>query len=170
MKKIESHRNNLPQEERERISGLLNRILKDEDIFKKNVRRLQRLFQRLGAVDAQHFKELKDRLEKSSGKEKKLVKSEIEGEEEKLQIERAIFEFERKLTQALNAFNQHLKSGIEHIKASPYPYDAIHPLSEAKKVLSNIVNIIKETGQLEEKLVSLLKTEKNLLKRERETA
>ena len=72
LKKIESHRNNLPQNERERISSLLNRILKDEDIFKKNVRRLQRLFQRLGAVDAQHFKELKDRLEKSSGKEKSL--------------------------------------------------------------------------------------------------
>ena len=72
LKKIESHRNNLPQDEREKISRLLNRIMKDEDIFKKNVRRLQGLFQRLGAVDAQHFKELKDRLEKSMEKKKSL--------------------------------------------------------------------------------------------------
>jgi len=167
LKKVESHRNNLPQEERENISSLLNRIMKDEDIFKKNVRRLQGLFQRLGAVDAQHFKELKDRLEKSSGKEKKLVKSETEGEEEKLRIERTIFEFERKLTQALNSFNQYLKAAIEHIRSSPYPYDAIHPLSEAKKVLNNIFSMIKETGQLEEKLIALTKTEKNLLKKEK---
>jgi hypothetical protein len=169
LKKIESHRNNLPQDEREKISRLLNRIMKDEDIFKKNVRRLQGLFQRLDAVDAQHFKELKDHLEKLSGKEKKLVKSEIEGEEEKLRIERTIFEFERKLMQALNSFNQHLKSAIEHIRNSPYPYDSIHPLSEAKKILSNIINMIKETGELEEKLVSLVKTEKKLLKKEKTT-
>ena len=70
----------------------------------------------------------------------------------------------------MNSFNQHLKSAIEHIRKSSYPYDGIHPLAEAKKVLVNIFNMIKETGQLEEKLVSLVKAEKKLLKREREIA
>jgi hypothetical protein len=167
---IENHRNNLPKGERKRVANLLERVSKDEDIFKKNVRRLQHLFQRLGKVDAQHFQELKDRLGKTSGKEKKLIKAEIEGEEEKLRIEKSIFEFERKLTQALNSFNQFVKATIEHIRSSPYPYDAIHPLAEAKKVLSSIVAMIKETGQLEERLEDLVKTEKKLLKRERLTA
>ena len=68
----------------------------------------------------------------------------------------------------MNLFNQCLKSAIEHIQNSAYPYDGIHPLAEAKKILSNISNMIKETGGLEEKLASLVKTEKRLLKKEME--
>lgn len=165
---IETHRNNLPKEEREKIAKLLNRISKDEDIFKKNIRRLLKLFQRLGAIDAQHFRELKERLEKASGKEKKLIKAEIEGEEEKMKMERTVFEFERKLTQALNSFNKFLKEAINHIRGSPYPYDAVHPLTEAKKTLENIGTMIKETALLEEKLVELVKSEKKFLKKEGE--
>jgi len=167
---IESHRNNLPREEREKIADQLSRISNDEDIFKKNVRKLQNLFQRLDAVDAQHFRELKRRFEKSSGKEKRLLKAEIEGEKEKIDLERMIFEFERKLTQAVNTFNQYLKVAIDYVRASPYPYDAIQPLAEAKKILNSIFSMMKKTAQIEEKLVSLAKTEKKLLKKEREAA
>jgi hypothetical protein len=81
-----------------------------------------------------------------------------------------IFEFERKLAQALNPFNQYLKASIELIKSSPYPYDAVHPLTKSKKILSTILEMIKETGQLEKKLENLIKTEKKLLKKEREEA
>ena len=70
----------------------------------------------------------------------------------------------------MNSFNQCVGDVIEHIRASPYPYDAIHPLGEAKKVLSAIFNLIRETKQLEEKLVSLVKIEKKLLKKERGAA
>ena len=86
-----------------------------------------------------------------------------------MKIEQAVFQLEKKLTQALNSFNQYLKTAIDHMKASPYPYDAIHPLTESKKVLMNIFNTIKETGQLEEQLVTLTKTEKDLLNKERKT-
>jgi hypothetical protein len=163
---IETHRNNLPKEERANIADLLHRISKDEDIFMKNARRLHKLFQRLGAVDAQHFQGLKGRLENTIGKEKKIVKAEIEREEEKLRVERAVFEFERKLRQALNSFNQHMTKALDHIRSSPYPYDAIHPLSDAKTILSNMLTMIKDAGQLEENLVSLVNAEKRLLKNE----
>jgi len=33
------------------------------------------------------------------------------------------------------------KAAIEHIRTSPYPYDAIHPLVEARKVLTNILQV-----------------------------
>lgn len=167
---VETNRNQLPKEEREQISKYLVQISKEEGIFTDNVQKLQRLFQRLNTVDAQHFNELKSRFEKATGKEKKIIKAELEAEEEKIQIERAIFEFERKLSQGLNLFNQCLKSAIEHIRNSPHPYDCIHSLSEGKKVLTNIFNIIKETGQLEKKLLSLVKMEKKLLKKEKQIA
>jgi hypothetical protein len=87
---------------------------------------------------------------------------------EKLKIEQEVFEIDRRLTQALNSFNQCLKSSIEHMRSSPFPYDAIHPLAEAKKVLTGILDMIKGTGQLEEKLISLAKAEKSNLKKEKD--
>jgi hypothetical protein len=165
---IETHRNNLPKEERERIEHTLQHISRDEDIFKKNVRRVHRLFQRLGAVDAAHYKEIKERFERASGKEKSFLKGEIAGEEEKLAIERSVFELERKLAQALNTFNQSLRAASDCIRNSPYPYDANAHLSQAKVFLEGILKLIKETKELEVKLLSLIKAEKGFLKRERE--
>jgi hypothetical protein len=164
---IETHRNNLSREERNKIAGFLKQISKDEDIFIRDVKRIQKLIQRLGTVDAQHLRELKERLGKTTGEKRKIIKAEIEGEEEKLKIEQTILELEKKLTQALNSFNQYIKAAIEHIRDSPYPYDGIHPLFEAKRVLTTIFKMIKETRQFEEQLENLAKTEKKLLKKER---
>jgi len=94
---IEANRNNLPRQERERIAGILNQIAKDENIFRDSIRGLQKLFQRLDSVDAHHHQELKERLAKTTGKEKKLLAVELEGQEEKLTLEKSIFEIERKL-------------------------------------------------------------------------
>ena len=59
---------------------------------------------------------------------------------------------------------------MEHIKSSPYPYDANAPLARARVVIKDILEMAKETKVLEEKLISLTKAEKKLLKKERETA
>ena len=164
---IETHRNNLPKEERERISHILNRISKEEDIFKSSVLNLQKLFKRLDAVDATHFKELKERMGKVTGKEKKLIKAEISGEEEKIGIEKTIFEFERKLGQFLGSFNKFIMTAVDQIRGSLYPYDAKAYIQKAESVLRDILGMIKETKELEEKLISLVKIEKKLLRKER---
>ena len=59
---------------------------------------------------------------------------------------------------------------VNHIRGSPYPYDANAPLSRARIVLKDILEMAKETKALEEKLIRLTKEEKKLLKKERETA
>ncbi|PKN62620.1 MAG: hypothetical protein CVU57_23515 [Deltaproteobacteria bacterium HGW-Deltaproteobacteria-15] len=167
---LEAHRNNLPREERERIAKILGRISGEEDLFKRDVLNLHKLFQRLDAVDAAHFKELRERLGKASGKEKKLIQEELEGEEEKIKIEKTIFELDRRLIQAFNAFNKYVGGSLVHLRESPYPYDALPQLSQAGKVLQSIMAMIKEAEALEEKLVALGKLEKKLLKKELETA
>ena len=138
---IEANRNNLPREERERIAGILNQISKDENIFRDSIRGLQKLFQRLDAVDAHHYQELKERLAKATGKEKKLLTAELEGQEEKLRLEKSIFEIERKLGQGLNSLHQLLRAAVDRIKRSPYPYDAKGPLSQARAVLNEILGV-----------------------------
>jgi hypothetical protein len=165
---IEANRNNLPREERERIAGILNHISKDENVFRDGIRGLQKLFQRLDAVDAHHYQELKERLAKAAGKEKKLLSAELEGQEMKLNLEKSIFEIERKLGQGLNSLHQLLRAAVDRIKGSSYPYDAKGPLSQAKAVLNEILALIKEAKALEDKLVGLAKVERKLLKKERE--
>jgi len=99
-----------------------------------------------------------------------VVKTEIVEEEEKIRIEKTIPEFERKLGQYLNSFNKFILEAVEHIKRSPYPYDANAPLSQARAVLKGILEMAKETKLLEDRLVKLTKTEKKLLKKEQKTA
>ena len=55
-------------------------------------------------------------------------------------------------------------------KTGDYPYDANTPLSKARVVLKDILEMAKETKVLEEKLIRLTKSEKKLLKKERKTA
>ena len=167
---IEANRNSLPRGERERIAGILNQIARDENIFRDSIRGLQKLFQRLDVVDAQQYQELKERLAKATGKEKKLLAVELQEEEEKLRLEKSIFEMEGRLGQGLNSLHQLLGAAVDRLKRSAYPYDAKGPLSQARTVLTEILTLIKEAKALEDKLVGLVKAERKLLKKEREVA
>jgi rubrerythrin len=130
----------------------------------------RKLIQRFSNVDAEHFRKLKERFEKTSGKEKRLVKGEIADIEEKLAIEQAVFEIERRLLQALNSFNQSLRQAMERVANSLYPYDAVSHLSQARQVLKGIMDLVQEAKALEERILGLIKAEKNLLKQELKTS
>jgi len=82
----------------------------------------------------------------------------------------SIFEFEKKLGQSLNTFNQYIMSAVDHIKISPYPYDAKPKLAKARMILKDIFEILEETKALEKRVIKLTKVEKRLLKKEREDA
>ena len=110
---------------------------------------------------------MKERLGKATGKEKKFIEAEISGEEEKIGIEKTIFQFERKLGQSLNSFNKFIIAAVDQIRSSLYPYDAKVHLQKAGSVLRDIWGMIKETKELEENLISLVKNEKKLLKKEK---
>jgi len=167
---IETHRNNLPKEERERIGHILKDISKKEELFNRSVQNLRKLFQRIDIIDLKELQELKERLTKVDDKEKQIVKAEIREEEEKIRIEKAIFEYETRLGQYLKSFNGFLMEAVDHIRGSLYPYDANTPLSKARVVLKDILEMAKETKALEDKLIRLTKSEKKLLKKEQKTA
>jgi len=166
---IQTHRNNLPKDERERITKILKEISKKETIFTKNVQKLRKIFQRIGVADANQLREQKERIAKAQGDEREILKKEIVDEEEKLKIENSIFEFEERLGQYMNLFNQLIAQSVEHIRASPYPLDAEPHLAKARVILKDISEMLRETKSLEEKLVKLTKAEKMLLKKEKKT-
>jgi hypothetical protein len=167
---IEKHRNNLPLEERNKISNILKEIVKKEQIFRKALLNLHKLFKRISVYDVNQFENQKKRMANVAEKERKILKEEMIGEEEKLKIEKAIFGFEEKLNHYVDSFNKNLGLAIDHLKASPYPYDVKPYLSNALLVLKEISEILKEMKILEEKLVSLSTREKKLLKKEKQIA
>jgi len=167
---IETHKNNLPREERERISSILGKISKEENVFNTSVAKLKKLFQRIDKVDIEHLQELKERLARVDGKEREVVRAELAGEQEKIKMEKDIFNFEKNLGRDLTSFNQCLTSAVDHLRSSPYPYDAKPYLEKARGVLKDIMEMLEKTKALEEKLIRLTKVEKNFLKKERETA
>jgi hypothetical protein len=167
---IENHRNNLPLEERNKISNILKEIVKKEQIFKKALLNLNKLFKRIRVFDVNQIEKQKERIVNVDEKERKILKDEMIGEEEKLKIEKAIFGFEEKLNNYVDSFNKNLGLAIDHLKASPYPYDVKPYLSKARLVLKEISEVLKEMKVLEEKLVNLSKKEVRLLKKEQQTA
>jgi hypothetical protein len=167
---IETHRNTLPRDERERIAHILREISKEGQLFTSYVAKLKKLFEGIDTVDLKHLQELKERMAQVQGKERVMVRAEFREEGEKLKVEKAIFDFEKKLGQYLALFNQYLTSAVDHIRGSPYPYDAKPYLEKARVILKDIMEMLKETKTLEEKLVRLTKLEKRTLKKERKTA
>jgi hypothetical protein len=167
---VEQHRNNIPRKERERIALMLKDISKKEDIFIQGLHNLQKTFQRLGKVDEQQLRDLRERLSKVSGKEKEIVSAEITREEEKLTIEHATVELEQRLKQGVSSFNKSVGVAMDYIKAGAYPYDAKPYLGQAESILKDISKVLKEMKAFEKKLLGLTKAEKKLLKEEREAA
>ena len=164
---IDSHRNTLQQKDRETISNILKAILKKEEILKKSILNLRKVFQQIGVTDANQLKEQKERLAKVDGKERKILKAEIAAEEEKLEIDKKIIGHEENLDQYINIFNKHLGLAVECIRNSVYPYDAKPYLEKSRIILKEIFKILKEIKLLEENLLKMTKLETNLLNKEK---
>jgi hypothetical protein len=167
---VETHKNNLPGEERQRIALLLRTMSKKEDAFKENVSNLQRIFRSIDILDEKQLKDLKERLVKASGSEKRTLQAEVAREEEKVRIEQQALALQNKLGDYLNYFNKLLGQALEPIRAGAYIYDAMPYLSKARVVLKDISDILKKAKALEKRLVKLTKLEKNLLREEKEEA
>lgn len=167
---METHRNNLPREERARITRLLEKISRDEGIFMNAVRNLKNLLTTIGARDMKHIRELEARMAQAKGKQKRLLSAEIAEEKEKLDIEQAIFELENKLGQATGTFNRCIVAAMNHIRESPHPYEAKPHFQNAQVELKQIFQLADETRKLERKAARFSKEEKKLLKKESRVA
>jgi hypothetical protein len=164
---IEAHRNNLPRSEQQRISNILNAILKKEEVFQKGRESLQKIFKKIQFIDSEQLQRRKKRLAETNAKEKKIVTAEIVDEEEKQKVEKMILGFEQKLGKLIDDFNNNVNQSVQTLRASPYPLDAKPYLVNAKADLNKIFEILKEMKNLEDKLISLANTEKKLLNEEK---
>jgi hypothetical protein len=166
---IETHRNDLPASDREKISHVLTETLKKEELFKKGLQSLQSVFKRIRVMDADQLQKLRERLANADGKDRKILETEIADEEERIKIEKSIFAFEERLTEFIEAFNKRIEVAVRQMRASAYPHDAKIHLLNARVILKQISEMLGEMKALEDKLISLVKKEKKLLKKEKKS-
>ena len=76
---------------------------------------------------------------------------------------------EQKLEQGLGDFNNLLRQAIHILNSSAYPDDALPHLAQARLILKDMMGIIEKIRPFEDSVVQLTKTEKSLLKKEKET-
>jgi tRNA(Ile)-lysidine synthase TilS/MesJ len=120
-------------------------------------------------ADINHIKELKERLSQAEGKERDVLRAELAEEEEKIRMEQAIFDFEKALEQDLSSFNRYLAGAVDHLRRSPYPYDAKPYLEKARGLIKDMMHMLKEMKSLEDTLIRLTRVEKEFLKKEQKT-
>lgn len=167
---IEAHNANLNTQDRKMIAETLRNISKKEDLFLKPLRNLKQILQRLRILDDKQIKEMKNRLDRATGKEKQALGNEILVEEEKMKAELATMALEQRLEQSLVSFNNLVRQSIQVLNSTAYHADAIPVLSKARLVLKDTVSIIDEMRRTEDKLSELTKNQKRLLKGEKDTA
>ncbi len=167
---VESNKNNLARQEREKIASILQKQSNNEEIFKKDMWNLQKIFQQISVTDVKQLENLKERLKKASKKEKHILKVELEQEEEKLKIGKTIFDLEERLNQYIDSFNKFLRMAVEVLGKPEYLFEVKDNLAKARVVLKDITEILQIAKTLEKKIVSLTKREQKLLKKEKESA
>ncbi len=166
---VESNKNNLARQEREKTASMLQKLLNNEEIFKKDMWNLQKIFQQISTVDVKQLNNLKERQKKASEKEKQILKVEIEQEEEKLKIEKTILDLEERLNQYIDSFNKFLRMAVEVLGKPEYLFEVKDNFAKARVILNDITEMLKITKSFEKKLVNLTKAEQKLLKKEKES-
>lgn len=141
-----------------------------EQIFKINLARLDKIFKRLGVADEQQLKEKRTRLKKAKGEERKILKAELQRQEEIVLIERTVRELERRMAANLKAFDKALAETVRVLRQSPYMRDAAPLVFKAGRELKNVRAIVLSLKDLEERMVHIVKFERNLLGKEKKAA
>ena len=167
---VESNKNQLSRSEREQIASILQKLSNSKDIFKKDLLNLQKIFQQINTADVKQLENLKERIKKASEEEKQILKVELAQEEEKLKIEKTIFDLEERLNQYIDSFNKFLRMAVGRVGKPEYLFEVKDNLARARVVLKDITEMLQITKTLEKKLVGLTKTEQSLLKKEKESA
>lgn len=166
---VEAVKNSISSEERQRIAQMLREISSRENIFKKATPELMRIFRRLVVMDLRELQDLKQRFERVSGKEKHVLKKEMDREKEKIRIEKVINDFQEKIDQYLYSFNESLGSAMEKIEGTGYPYDSLPHIVRARLTLKDLSTMLDKMKALENRLIHLIHSEKKLLRKESKT-
>ena len=167
---IDKSGDNLSFEDRTKMARLLGEMKKKENIFRNQANTLQKVFQQMKVLEVKQLQKLKQRIANASGKEKQILKNELAREYEKIRIEQVAGALQSRLDQYLSSFNQHIGFAIQKINEQGRPFAAKPHLYNARIILNDILKMLKDMKSMESKLVSLIITEKHLLKKERKFA
>ena len=155
---------------RESLARQIEAVMGKGHLFKVNLLRLDKIFKRIGVLDEGQLREKKVRLKNVSDKERKILKVELQRQEEIVLIERTVRELERRLGLNLESFEKALAGALSFVRRASNVHEAGALLLEARRTLKAMRSIVLSLKDLENRMIHIIKFERSLLGKERKAA
>ena len=162
IEKIVKANPSLDQTQVNAIRIYLSEISKKEDIFRKSYNDVIYRFAQLGRIDSERMQRLEDDLKTASDAQKRFIEAELDIERRKIEHDRVIIDFKRKLDLLITNFNNLINAAIGQL--NNHPESSLPGIAQAKDVLKQMNAAIADIKQLERELISLHKTQRELFK------
>ncbi len=155
---------------REGLARQIEAVMGKEHLFKANLLRLDKIFKRIGVLNEGQLREKKARLKNVSGKERKIIKVELQRQEEIVLIERTVRELERRMGLGLESFEKALAGALSFVRRASNIHEAGALVLEARRTLKSMKSIALSLKDLDNRMIHIIKFERSLLGKERKAA
>ena len=161
IEKIVKEHQILDQTQINAIRIYLAEISKMENIFRKNYNDVAYRFSQIGRIDSERMQRLEDDLKTASDAQKRFIEAELDIERKTIRHEQLIIEFKQKLDSLITNFNNVINATIQQL--NNHPESSLPGIAQAKHILKEINSVISDIKQLEREIISLHKTQRELL-------
>ena len=165
---IEKSPGGFDEKARDALVEQLEEISGDEIMVREEAKGTFVAAEKLQRIDRRQIADKQERQKDSPPPAQHLIEQEIEEDEHKIRLEKAICQLDNRVQWYMRDFDTLVKSAIQAIRRSGDPADAKAYLLRAKQILGAVTHDLQQIKRLEAKLARLTKAETKLLKKERD--
>ena len=162
IEKIVKANPSLNQSQINSIRIYLSEISKKENLFRKSYNDVTYRFAQLGWIDSERMHRIEDDVKTASETQKRFIEAELNIERKKIEHDRVIIDFKRKLDLLITNFNNLINASIGQL--NNHPESTLPGIAQAKDALKQMNAVIADIKQLERELISLHKTQRELFR------
>lgn len=167
---LKNQKHSLKKNDREAIAKHLALAIRKEHLYFDKLQKLESAFDKMNLLDHAALLQIRKRAKSATEANRKLIMAELEREKEKRVIYGTVNELGNKLKSSWNTFQVYLNSSIQALRRSSPPNEAVSDLYLGEKALKNMKIILLSLSDLEKRLITILREERDLLKKETKAA
>ena len=170
LKTLKNKWQKLERSDREHIAQRLAWATRQENVFFGNLQKLEKIFKKIKFLDSKELSQLRIRANSATADTKRIIKAELMREKEKHIIYEALQELGGRLRTSWGNFVMYLNAAMNALHENRTATDALSNFYLAKKTLKNMKTILLSLSDLEKRMITILKEERNLLRKEKKAA
>lgn len=167
---LKKKEHDLKRTDREAIAKHLALVIRKEHLFFDKLQKLEGAFDKMNLLDHAALIQIRTRAKSATESDRKLMMAELGREKEKRVIYGTVKELGNKLKSSWNTFQIYLNSSIQALRRSSPLNEVVSDLNLGEKSLKNMKIIFLSLSDLEKRLITILKEERDLLMKEEKVA